>query len=435
MSTSIVRPIVAALVLVSVLAQSGSAAGSIRFPASTAQADLTRQEEQLVHEIDRQADAIFAELQRQQPELPITLLKKTQREAVYRLRQMHVLSDVLKAAGPAPAIALVAGEVLSTFVFAPMFAAKGNVLMATVSMTVPWGIIAGGAAASYEMLKARLKLARELKSSLFALYQADKIRKAVIGYDVKNRVSTAMFEMMKDRFATEIEFEVVKKMKSADAARTSFVTVNELEALVKSIPEGATFLEHIYFERLDKGLYSALMLRFLSEDGALAQKLLDVLKARSPMSPTETVILRNHLLAVDDLKKSIARDLRTVQQETKALKAKTKAGSITQAQADRAKSYLKDEIKRLQSARADLTRHEYKLLLDVKAPFKQGEVTTVESIARQYAPTLVELQRSSRHVPLDVATLAPPSGRPAAITPGRLAPRQCLNVFAGAAAR
>lgn len=395
----------------------------------TAVAAPSPQEEQLVHEIDRQADAIFDELKRQQPDFEITFLKKTQREAVYRLRQMQVLSDVLKASGPKPAIALVAGEILTNFIIAPMFAAKGNFVMATASAAIPWGLLAASAVASYDMMKHRLKLAKDLNSDLRSLRQADKIREAVLGYDVKYRVSTAMFEMMKGELSTEVEFEVVRKMRNADATHTPFITVGEIEALVKSTPEGAVFLQRIYFEKLDKGLYTALMLRYVSEDANLAERLLDVLKARQPVLSVEVPALRNHLLAVDDLKKLIARDLRTIQAELKALKKKKKDGAMTEAEVVRAKTYLQSEIKRLQAARRDVVHHEYALLLDVKSSYQEREHSTVQTIARVYTPVLADLETSSRHVPLNLATLEPPAKSSVPAPVASYGPRQCMNLF------
>jgi hypothetical protein len=423
------------LVLSLTVSLTPKSASAVSPETSVSSAALAAQEDQLVHEIDRQADAVFEELKRQQPDLPITLLKKTQREAIYRLRQMHVITDVLKASGPKPAIALVAGEILTNFIIAPMFAAKGNLLMATASAAIPWGIMAAGAVAAYDMMKLRLKLAKDLNSSLRGLREADKVREIVIGYDAKYRVSTVMFEMMKDSIATELEFEVVKKMKAADATRTPFVTVGEIEALVKSTPEGSIYLQRIYFERLDKGLYTALMLRYLNDDAELAERLLELLKARAPLLSVEAKALRDHLLGVDDLKKLIARDLRTIQAELKALKTKKKAGEMTEAQAAQAKVYLQGEIKRLQGARKDVVHHEYALLLDVKGSFHAGDVAAVESIAREYTPILAELEVSSRHVPLNVATLAPPSKASVPAPVASYGPRQCMNIFAPVGAR
>ncbi|MEK7358704.1 MAG: hypothetical protein AAB250_19825, partial [Bdellovibrionota bacterium] len=397
MISFILRTAFSILLMAAFLANGSTASAQLanRSPAAVVEVSaqtLAAQEQELITEIDRQAEVIFQEIKRQQPELPVTIVQKTQREAVYRLKQMHVLTDVLKAAGPTPAVALVAAEVLTTFILAPMFAAKGNVVMATLMVTVPWGIAAGAAAASYEMVKHRLKIARDLKAGFWSLHQADKIREIVLGYDVKYRISTVMFESMKESLAKDLEFEVVKKMKTAELARAPFVTVAELDALIRNTPEGALFLGRIYFERLDRELYSALMLRYLNDHPVLVEKLLELLESRTPAVPIEAALLRKHLLAVDDLKKLIARDLMTIQIELKASKKKVKSGEMTKEAADQSKLYLKQEIKRLQVARGDVIRHEYALLLDAKSAFNEKDFAAVDGITSDYARTLAKLR-------------------------------------------
>jgi hypothetical protein len=138
-------------------------------------------------------------------------------------------------------------------------------------------------------------------------------------------------------------------------------------------------------------------------------------------------------LAVDDLKKLIARDLTTIQGEQSTIKKLLKDKKIDPAKAADAKQFLKQEIERLRAARGDVTRHEYALLLDVKSSFAANERETVEAITREYAPALQELRVSSRHVPLNVATLAPPDKQSVPSGVVSIGPRQCMNVFMPAA--
>ena len=127
----------------------------------------------------------------------------------------------------------------TNFVIAPMFAAKGHLVLASVSVAVPWGLIAATAAAGYQIVKDRLRLARDLGTSLRSLREADRIREIVLGYDVKYRVSTVMLEFVQNSFEQNIEFEVVSKMKNAETAAKLSERNAQLDAALAALDAAA----------------------------------------------------------------------------------------------------------------------------------------------------------------------------------------------------
>jgi hypothetical protein len=387
--------------------------------ASVASAsDLEKQEALLVTEIDRQADLAFKEFQKTYPQAPIGFLKKTQREVVYRLKQMHVLTDVLKASGPAPATTLVAVEVLTTFVFAPLATAMGKPVIAGVMVTVPWGIVAGFGVFSYQMIKVRRALAKEL--GVNSLREFDRVRRAVVGYDIKNRVSSAIYQSLK---GTSVEFEILRKAVDPETTKTPSITIAELEAMVKSQPEGSAYLQTVYMDRLDSMYYSALLLRFVNSSPELTSELVATLSAREKAGPADqSAVLRKHLIATDDVQNQIEREIKKIQIEKVATKKRLKKGELTKEQAKEFKAHLASELKRLQDVRAQVTRAEYVILIGANAAMSSGDASALDALVASKQADLRDLATEAK-----VAEFKPASG---VRVRAQLAGNRCFDAFA-----
>lgn len=353
--------------------------------------ELAAQEALLISEIDRQADAVFQEFQKTYPKAPLSFLKKSQREIVYRLKQMHVLTDVLKASGPAPATTLLAVEVLTTFVFAPLATAMGKPAVAGAMVVVPWGIVAGFGVFSYQMLKIRRNLAKELKVS--SLREFDRVRKVVVGYDIKNRVSSAMYQSLK---GNTVEFEILRKAVSPETTKTPSITIAELEAMVTSQVEGAQYLQDIYIDKLDPMYYSALLLRFVNNSEGLTAQLVATLTAREKVGVDQSASLRKYLMASDDIQNQIEREIKKIQIEKATTKKRVKKNEMTKAEAKELKAHLASELTRIQAVRHQVTRAEYIVLIESKAILPSADSSALDALVASKEPLLHEFASEAK---------------------------------------
>ncbi|RYZ74392.1 MAG: hypothetical protein EOP05_09255 [Proteobacteria bacterium] len=353
--------------------------------------ELAAQEAMLISEIDAQADVVFKEFQKTYPKAPLSFLKKAQREIVYRLKQMHVLTDILKASGPAPATTLLAVEVLTTFVFAPLATAMGKPAVAGAMVVVPWGIAAGFGVFSYQMLKVRRNLAKELKVS--SLKEFDQIRKVVVGYDIKNRISSAMYQSLK---GNTVEFEILRKAVSPATTKTPSITIAELEAMVTSQVEGAQYLQAIYMEKLDPMYYSALLLRFVNNNEGLTSQLVATLSAREKLGSDQSSSVRKYLMASDDIQNQIEREIKKIQLEKIATKKRVKAREMTKDEAKELKKHLASELTRIQAVRHQVTRAEYMLLIESKSALAEANQAALGALVTERQTQLNELAGEAR---------------------------------------
>jgi hypothetical protein len=352
-------------------------------------APLFAQETELVAEIDRQADVVFKKfVEDSDGRIPLSTLQKAQLEVVYRLKQMHVLTDILKASGPAPATTLLATEILSNFVLAPLATAFGKPAVAGVMITVPWGVVAGFGVFSFQLAKQRFLIARSL--GRYSLRSLDKVRKLVVGYDIKYRVSSSIYQDLNQNVT---EFEILKKGLNLDSAKMPSLLVSELEGMVRSAPEGVDYLESIHMEKLDPSFYSALLLLFINDSEELTSKLVSLVRDRSPLEKAseDPFSIRRHLMGVDDVQMQIDRSIKNLQIEKAGLKKRLKSGDVLEFEAARIKAHAVKEIVRLREVRDRLVRHEYSVLTAAELRLSAGESPASLTIEASRATELVSL--------------------------------------------
>jgi hypothetical protein len=339
---------------------------------SIASVESRDQENDLVSEIDRQADVVFTGfLASSGSRVPLSTLKKAQRAAVYRLKQMHVLTDILKSSGPAPATAMLATEILTNFVLAPIATAVGRPALAGIIVAGPWGLVTGFSVFAYQIAKQRLTVARSL--GIWTLGPLDKLRKLVVGYDLKYRVSSVVYQSMMSDIG-EVEFEVLRKGWAFDEAKMPGVLISELETIVSKSVDGPAYLQAIQFDKFDSTFYSALLLRFINENDDLTGNLLDLVRARIPemTASNDALSIRRHLLGVGDVKLQLTREIQNSQKATANLKKRVKDGEMTSQEAKALKAHSKDDVNRLHALRGELMRHEYAVLLEAQAMAVNG---------------------------------------------------------------
>lgn len=395
---------------------SSNAGGSTERSPASVSSGVDAQETALESEIDRQADVVFKEfIASVNSRVPLSALQIAKRAAIYKLKQMHVLTDILKAAGPAPATTILATELLTNFVLAPIATAFGRPVIAGVIFTVPWGLITGFGVFSYQMMRDRYTVARSIGVS--SLRSLDQIRKLVVGYDLKYRVSSVIYQSLT---ADRVEFEVLRSAWNFDEAKVPTVTIAEFEAMVRQAPGGPEYLEQIYLEKLDPAFYAALLLRFTNESERLTSQLVQVVRARMPevKDSSDPLGLRRHLIEVDDIKKQLDREIRNYQTAKAGLKKLVKAGTLTAEVAAAKKSHASREIVRLRDVRNRVMRHEYAALLEARASLaaNAGRASSIRASSLR-----VLASRESDLLSLATeASLKPPRDFPVASAPPRL---------------
>lgn len=378
-------------------------------------------EERVEAELDRQATVVFTEFKKVNPSADIPVLQRAKKLAMYRIKQMGVITDVLKSAGRAPAISIVATEILTTCL-APVFVSLGWHGAASAMLGLPWGLVAGGGAFYFLVLKERLKIARGL--GLYSLSSLDLIRETVIGYNLKYRVSSIIHDDLEAKLG-RADVEVLRRSINFEKSNSPSVTVGELEAMVRRSPEGLAYLQQTYMDRLDTAYYASLLLRFVSSDEALAGELVEKLQARSPEFKS-SASLRRHLLNSHDVSLKIAREIKKAQIQKSNLKKRKKAGEITADEVKALKKEYAAEIMRLGSVRAELVRHEYGVLFEAKRQVAQKialvdvQLTAAHheeliSIVKQIRETLVAIDKTETASTLPKSTKPNPARRAAVV--------------------
>lgn len=412
-----------ALVLAPIFASQGFAQSADQVAA----VDLAR-EEAVASEVERLAEELFRLIREKQPTPAGTLLEKAHREAFYQFKRLRVLGDIVKTFGPAPAASAVAVEVIANLVIAPALIATGNPAAAGVVVAGPWGSLLAVGVAGIQVWYDRYKIARDL--NVRSLRELDRLRKVIVGYDIKNRISSAVYEATSIELQKDASFEILKKIVPPESAFKPFVTLKELETILRTTPEGSLFLQQVYMQRLHTDFYSFLILRFVAEHPSLSERVADVVSSRSPQIQNLSPEVRQHLIEVDELRKRIAFNLRVLQEDTKKLNGRVKAGELTAENSKILKAHFRSEGKRLQKLRKEIVRHEYGVLLAAQPILEMTDTAALERVVHEFDPALRNLERSTKVAVAPalaaVSTQARPSQNTRALQPRALT---CRSLF------
>lgn len=393
-------------------AQTELAVAAVRSSETLSAAQLLSLESKLVSEIDRQADLIFQDFLKSHPQAPISFLKKAQQQILFRLKQMGVLTEILKASGKAPAVTLIAGEIIPTFILFPMFAAMGQPLAATSMLTVPWGLIGGLGAFSYSMIKVRREMATQL--NVASLAQFDKVRELVVGYDIKKRVTSTLVQSLSGE---HIEFEILKKAFKSEGANTPAIAIKELETLVRASESGAKYLSYIFMQKLDAATYASLLLRFVKDDAELTSQLASLISSRAQIASTQvSPSFRSYLIASSETQMQIKREIKKINSLKSAVfKQRLKSLNIRGADSKDLRQHLAAESARLQLLLRQLSLAEYSLLIEAKAAVEAKDSGAMKALVSERAERFetlsaeakfVEYQPSKARVCLDLFAIA-----------------------------
>ncbi len=351
--------------------------------------ELQRLEARLISEIDEQADAIFNDFKATNPKAPIGFLKKTKNQIVFRLKQMGVLADYLKASGKAPALTMLAGMIVVDCVVVPILAVTGHPVAAGVVYSVPWGSFAGAGVFTYLALKTRRQIAREL--DVPSLKDADQLRKMLLGYNVKHRVLEAAVTSID---GSAHEFEVLRNALKPEFLTNSTASINELEALVLSHTEGRPYLDTVFMQKLHPALYAQLLLRFITSHEELVSKLIENLESRpARVFSFENAQARETLTIAADLRDQIQRETNKIAHlKSDLMKKRLRSGDILGSKTKSLALHLNSEFDRLQEIRREAALAEYSLLISLNSSGQR------QHLVDQWRAQLLRMKREASFV-------------------------------------
>lgn len=377
-------------------------------PVQTTIEDLndSQVEDVLVSEIHRIADEVFAEIKKKDPKAKITKLKKVERAVIQKLKDTGKIVEMVRSLNPKMAIPVVATEILINAGLAPLLIAKGHVVAGTIAFNFPSAPLALSLFLAFESQKIRWKIARELKISAIDL---DKIRKDVLGYNLKNRITSLILQDGEIRR----ELELVKNYVEVGAGLPGVVTVAELEQAISSTENGRSFLIHAFAERGNSDVYSVLLIQYLNQSPDSFAKIMEIVN--QPLESRRSTLvgirqqvsellglkkashnafpeLRNHLLEVRDVQNHIDREIRMARTEIWEVKRKVKNEDLTKAQAHEIRKYLKSEIERLNEMKVQSLRHQYLVLMNVESAYHNSDQIEVARVVEEYRQDLNELK-------------------------------------------
>lgn len=363
--------------------------------------ELQRLEARLIAEIDVQADAIFNDFKATHPKAPLGFLKKTKNQIVFRLKQMGVLADYLKASGKAPALTMLAGMIVVDCVIVPILAVTGHPVAAGVVYSVPWGSFAGAGVFAYLALKTRRQIAREL--NVPSLKDADQLRKMLLGYNVKHRVLETILTSIDGRAR---EFEVLRTTLKRELLTNSTVSIEELEGLVLSHAEGKPYLDTVFMQKLHPALYAQLLLRFITSHEELVSKFVESLESRpARILSIENAQARETISIAADLRDQIQRETNKIAHlKSDLMKKRLRSGDVLGSKTKSLAVHLNSEFDRLQEIRREAALAEYSLLVSLSLKSSSSLETKIESSDRtrglvdQWRAQLLRMKREASFV-------------------------------------
>lgn len=360
-------------------------------------------ERALVSEIHRVANQAFAEIKAKDPTVRVTQLKKVERAVIHKLKETGKLVQLARSLDPKIGISVVATEVVATAMGFGLIAA-GQVAAGGAILGFPSAPLLLSVLLTYEVFKIRWKVARELNSSAREL---EKIRKQVIGYNAKNKITSMLLQDAE----VQRELELVNKFVEVSKDKPQIITLKEIESIILKMQGGESFLAHAYHERGNKEVYATLLLEFLNQSPEGLAKITEqivrpsserqtvvkslkakLLPVKSNGDVTEFPELRKHLLEVSDIQKHVDRELQSARREISTAKKKVKKGELTKEEALQAKQHFKSEIARLREVQIQSFRHQYALILAAKGFIEVGDNNEVAKLVKSREADLAELR-------------------------------------------
>lgn len=371
------------------MAQSAARLEATSFiPVQTTVGELSdsQLERALVSEIHRIADQAFAEIKAKDPHAKVTQLKKVERAVIHRLKETGKLIQLARSLNPKIGISVVATEVVVTVVGFGLIS-SGQVIAGSVILNFPSAPILLSVLLAYEVQKIKWQIGRELKTSTRDL---EKIRKEVIGYNVKNKITSLVLQ----DGAVQRELELVAKPLKNKEQASEVVTLSEVEKVIGRTAEGESFLAHAYHQQGNKEVYASMLLQYLNDTQESLSALIEQIASRKVQGNlvNKSPELRKHLIDLSDIQKHIDRELIAARKEIRATKKKVKRSELSKAEGAEHRSHLKAEILRLQEVRVQTFRHQYTLLLAVKEDYRSNNGAEVAKVVAKNKAELAELQ-------------------------------------------
>ena len=358
----------------------------IPVPTTVGELSDSQLEKALVSEIHRIADKAFAEIKAKDPHAKVTQLKKVERAVIHRLKETGKLIELARSLNPKIGISVVATEIVVTVAGFGLIS-TGQVLAGSVILNFPSVPLMLSVLLAYEVQKIKWQIGKELKTSIRDL---EKIRKEVIGYNVKNKITSLIL----NDGAVQRELELVVKPVKNQTQAPELVTLSEIEKAIGRTADGESFLAHAYYERGQKEIYASLLLQYLNDSQESLSSLLEEISNRSKEVNAEQKApeLRKHLMALSDIKKHIDRELIAARKEISATKKKVKKGQLSKAEGIEMRNHLKAELLRLQEVRIQAFRHQYAVLLATKEAYLSGNKVEVAKLVAKNKTELAELK-------------------------------------------
>lgn len=363
----------------------------------------------LQSEIEKIADRVFAEAKLKHPD--INHLMQVRQAVLTRAEKAkkHFVK-VLRIVHPTVGVAIVAVEIFVTAGLVPWSFANGHYVLGTFFTFFPTLPAMLGAVLAYEAQKIRWQISRELG---VRLGEFDKIRKSIVGYNLKNKITSIVY----DDNGRVRELELVKRLVSVGEGYPSVVSVREITELLKETERGREFLEDIAHERSHKEVYSQLLVRFLNENPETLNRLLtsierplaerqsrfervrtrlsEMIFGQRQIHANDFPELRDHLVKISDIQKHIQLESQRARAEVASAKQRLKNGEISREAFEALKEQMKSERQRLYEMKVQSFRHQYRLLVSAKNAVESGNRSEVISVVDRFANEISELREKS----------------------------------------
>ncbi|HEX4925824.1 MAG TPA: hypothetical protein VFV50_17155 [Bdellovibrionales bacterium] len=310
-------------------------------------------------DLEAQAEQFVAAYIQANPQADATMLQRAKNIALLKFKQMGAMQDILKTVGTAPAKAIVMTEILDTFILPPILTAIGEPVLAGISAVVPWGLLIGGSVAWYQVSRERWKMARELNTS--SLRPLDTLRRELMGYDLKHRVTSLIFDELSEKLPGLTSLEVVRRYTSETGP---VVSLAELESIVRAQGKsGERFLDAVYLDKAKPDLYAAKLVRYIMAEADSSSRLIALLSPRVQTVPSTTrtslVELHRRMQEIEALK---AAEL----EKTAAAKQRRKKRELSRQEFKELKAAANQQIVALNGMKFEVRKAEYSLLLTHK---------------------------------------------------------------------
>ena len=272
--------------------------------------------------LEKEVDLSFSQIQSEIPDIEPSALSRIRMAMILKFRQLVDIKPILKSYGKTVGITVIAAGFASDIITLTLLA-LGKPFLAGLSVAAPISPLAGAAVVWWKYSVSDHNIAKEL--NLKSLKQLKQLRQELLGYDIKNRVGTILYETAQAEAKQALKIDVLTRINQYSQFKDGmFISFADLENIIRIDKKGASFLNMIYADQSRPSFYFIELLRFIQSKPELTEQCSHLLKERLKINTeTDGAPITGNLRLFNDLQKKIDSEIKILLGRLTALKSRS----------------------------------------------------------------------------------------------------------------